>query len=211
MKAFIEFGTGNYADLMPLLSGNWKDKVNKYAEFGGTDFKNYTDEWYGIFVEPMPHCINSMLNHLSNLRSNRYMMIAGVVAGETQLRKVYAGNSRTTYPNPFDVKGFGGSLINRWLHHEQYILINAITLDCLIDLSPYPVDLLRIDCEGAELEIFKSFSFNPCPRHIIIETHDRIIDNTEKYLLEIFHKHGRHAELIQPEKDVPYLISKEIK
>ena len=43
MKAFIEFGTGNYADLLPLLNDDWKDKVHIYSDFGGENLKDYMD------------------------------------------------------------------------------------------------------------------------------------------------------------------------
>lgn len=209
MKAFIEFGTGNYADLLPLLNDDWKDKVHKYSDFGGERFKDYTDTWFGIFVEPMPHCIIEMLNrlHSHGIDGYRYMFFAGIVAGETKPTKVYSGSGVRVFTNPFDVLRVGSSIINRWPHHERYIYVNAITLDDLIDISPYPVDLLRVDCEGAELEIFKSFSFDQCPRHVIVETHDRIINGIEKGLLDIFDKQGRPAEIVKPENDVPYLVS----
>ena len=44
-------------------------------------------------------------------------------------------------------------------------------LDTLIKVSPYPVERLELDIEGAEYPVFESFSFNHKPREIKVAVH----------------------------------------
>ena len=76
------------------------------------------------------------------------------------------------------------------VHKEHGLSLFTFTLDTLIHFCPYPVDLIRVDCEGAELEIFENFSFSPKPRHIIIEPHDWIVKGTTEGLISIFSEQG---------------------
>ena len=73
---------------------------------------------------------------------------------------------------------------------ELGLSLFAVTLDTLISICPYPVDLIRVDCEGSELGIFENFSFDPKPRHVIIEPHDWIVKGTTEGLISIFLEQG---------------------
>ena len=70
---------------------------------------------------------------------------------------------------------------------KKVIKVNGIRLDKFINGT---VDLLKIDCEGAEIDILKSISDNKMGlvKRIIIEYHNNIIQNEDKKILTILNK-----------------------
>lgn len=60
-----------------------------------------------------------------------------------------------------------------------------VSLDTLIKQSKYPVEHLEIDCEGGEVEVFKTFSFKIPPPFIKVACHGPI----KPFLTSIFKKH----------------------
>lgn len=62
--------------------------------------------------------------------------------------------------------------------------------------SLYPVEHLEIDCEGAEVEIFKTFSFSVKPDNVKVAYHGK---EAKKILKSIFHKHGYDVREIDDE------------
>lgn len=63
--------------------------------------------------------------------------------------------------------------------------VKAATLDSLLLKNKISsIDLLVLDFEGQELEILKTFSFNPKPRIIVVETRNSDASNIADVLLE---------------------------
>lgn len=70
---------------------------------------------------------------------------------------------------------------------KKTIKVKGIKLDKFINGK---VDLLKIDCEGAEIDILKSISDNKMGliKRIVIEYHNNIIQNEDKKILTILNK-----------------------
>lgn len=55
-------------------------------------------------------------------------------------------------------------------HKHLHFPCRAITMDMLYEITGYDVDVLKLDCEGAEYHILDE-SFEPIPKQISIEFH----------------------------------------
>ena len=187
MKTFIEFGTGRRADLQWLLLDGWKTQASGQEAVLGNRLVTYTNDWYGILVEPHPASLVELLDHMQYLgiSLDRYQVFSEAITGtprEVSLHPV----ERDHFKQP----DHAATLFNENSKQTQSLKSFSITLDRLLNICPYPVDLIRVDCEGAELEIFENFSFSPKPRHIIIEPHDWIVKGTTEGLISIFSEQG---------------------
>lgn len=79
-------------------------------------------------------------------------------------------------------------------------LIEIISLNRIYDFCGGNVDVLKLDCEGAEYSIFGDSKFKPTPKQISIEFHehchsklhqkhyDKCLDNLLKYYVPVQHE-----------------------
>lgn len=178
MKAFIEFGAAKNPNLSSLLS------------------KGY----HGIFVEPNPLNIIELVHNLKRIEGS-YEIIAGVVGkpSDDLLRTFYFDPVQDPLSEcgGLEVKSqnyaWGGKQNSATLE-ISYV---PISLDELMKHSLYPVEHLEIDCEGAEVEIFRHFSFSVKPDSIKVAYHG---EESKKILKPIFIKHGYDVREIDDEE-----------
>lgn len=188
MKAFIEFGAHTGPNLCDWL----------------------LDSWHGIFVEPHPANLIELFKYLESYEGCSYQVYSGIVLGKTTIGKFYdmRGNIHDkgggAFAEPTEVsrhdevgflgEGFGslevGSEGPDW-KVKGCLSILALTLDMLVQNSPYPIERLEIDCEFAEVDIFQNYSFNVRPKEIKVACHG--VD-TKRTLTDIFENVGYSVE-----------------
>jgi len=89
-----------------------------------------------IAIEPHPAIFEMLKSNCANLPNVK--LVNKAISSNARIVRLYL--SRNEY---------GNSIINKT---QRYIEVEAITLDSLLDK---PVDFIKIDCEGAELDILK--------------------------------------------------------
>ena len=153
-KAFIEFGCCERPNLAHLL----------------------VEGWHGVFVEPHPLSIIRSIEYLNTLENVSYDFYAGVVTGRTQQFAPYKSGSEG-----FSESGYmaevGGVRSDTWnsgfweAHKSPGLTFKTITLDELVARCLYPISHFEIDCEGMEIEIFESYSWDCKPDTMTIALH----------------------------------------
>jgi len=91
--------------------------------------------------------------------------------------------------------------VARWLRSgAQSVLCNLVTISAIIEEYDIEhIDLLKIDCEGAELEALKGIQDEHWSRiqHVIAEVHD--IDGRLDEVLSLVKKHGLTQVIVEKE------------
>ena len=187
VSTFIEFGTGGCPELYWLLQDNWKDYCDRFLIFGGERLVEYTDTWFGIFVEPHPYNLQQTLKKLNEVdpSGKKYQLFSTLIMGSNKIAQFYPSSDFNQIDESASVFITERSIS---LHFP------TMTLDQLVVISPYPVDLIRSDCEGAELEVFENFSFQPKPQHLIIETHGNVLGTAGKLHQFLLNKNYQVSE-----------------
>lgn len=126
--------------------------------------------WFGIFVEPHAHSILTLQKYFEKNRisKNRYLILQNIVSnddsvveyGFTSVDKSCGVNSMMPSKEPF----------------QYTVSMIPITLDQIVGVSKFPVEHIRINCEGAELQILEAYSFNCKPKTFFVETHDILFE-----------------------------------
>lgn len=193
-KTFIEFGCGHGPEMGYLLSPNWRYfPENKLVGTGDRWYEDrlcdalwYVDEWFGLLVEPHPFNIITMHNNLIKEKRENCYMIPGVVASPEREGLVRFGIHQGKDLREID---FACSIV-RFREEFPSLYFFTISLDTLVSYAPHPVELMRIDCEGAEVEILETYSFSVKPTQIILECHDYITPNATDRCYEILDAQG---------------------
>lgn len=183
-KAFIEFG----AYIKPNLS-SW-----------------LYEGWHAILVEPHPLHLIKLMNYLESLEGVSYDVYAAAVRGTTGNCVEFFSGCGTFAERD---ESSGCKIHNRgfyWGNHPGTgIKIFPITLDMLVRESPYPVERLEIDCEGAEREIFENYSFHKKPMEIKVACHGK---GTREFLTPIFENQNYFVEQMDQEHIFCKLLDK---
>jgi FkbM family methyltransferase len=180
-KFFVEIGAANFDTLLPLADAGWK----------------------GIVVEPIP----KMAMELRKIyQDTGVRVIQGAVSdfdGEVEIAVArdddswLSGCSHVISSNHLGFKL--STHPDRKGDFEQTIKSKCFSLDTLLKEVP-SVDLLKVDAEGHELNIFMNYSFNLKPRVIKVE-HKHVSDKILARKLEL------NGYLVWTEKDDIYAIS----
>lgn len=141
-----------------------------------------------LAFEPDPEqyaCLekNVAINHLPNVRAHRvaigtknsYMLTSGNVKSQSSVMQHGGPTVRVT-----------GQRLSTYISPERYI------------------DLLKIDCEGAELEILESIDKHTFEKihRIEVEYHNFIIPHEDELITRMLEKYGFHVS-IKPERHLP--------
>lgn len=148
-----------------------------FVEVGAYDGESFSNTscladsgWKGIYVEPVSdYCLKCSDRH----KNNNVEVINCAISSEESEVEIYIGNALST----LDVEHVKIFSEIPWAREQKFIKdkVNAIRLDTL--LSKYNVkpcfDLLVVDVEGREEDVFFSFDLNHWqPKMIIVELVD---------------------------------------
>lgn len=168
IKAFVEFGVC----------------------YGGTNLPSFLKEgWHGIFVEPHPLNIVKAYESLLSLGDVSFDFYESIVVPDESQIVTFKSGSPTFSELGYSAE-VGGTQSSTWNagHWEKHkgpgLKIAPVTLDRLVQESPYPVERFEIDCEGMELDIFKSYSWIKKPQYIKVAIHGDVKDRLYSIILE---------------------------
>lgn len=123
---------------------------------------------FGYFVECDPYSIPTIFQTLesSNISEDKYAVICMAIAGHNENVTIF--ERRRSFGN---LKNYNELEVNKERTLLQSIYVSCISLDNLIDLFEMKPDLIRINVEGAEVEIIANYSFFHKPQFFEIDTH----------------------------------------
>ena len=168
---FYEIGAAGQV-LSHLLEDDWRTETQQRVEkdellYADPCYFSDIEEWEGYFVDPNPAVTQGGLTN--DIPGHHFNM---AIAGTPRIERVESfivSRGDETYLGLC-------SLANNSLLVDEYDVYNTfyvacVTLDALFDFTQAPPDLLRVDVEGAEHEVFEAYSFKHRPRVIQIDYH----------------------------------------
>lgn len=149
-----------------------------FVDVGGYDGKTFSNTWglaqrgwHGIVIEPVPvHADEARFTHRSHPGVEVVQVAVAASPGSTEL---YISGPYTSSQRESAQRSGQGDL--------DRLEVNSDRLDSLLEAkgAPRRFDLLSVDVEGAEAEVFGSFSLEEWrPQVIILEAHDFHLDVT---------------------------------
>ncbi len=160
-KLFLGYKTDGYFVEVGAYDGEYVSNTSGLADLG----------WQGIYIEPVEQYFKACLNR----HSNNSVRVIHCAAGNKEAEiEIYVGGPLSSMSaetvarfQDFDwAKGF---------HNGQKEKVMQSTLDDILIRNNAPIgfDILSVDVEGYELNVFQGFSINKWkPKMIIVELHD---------------------------------------
>ena len=189
VKAFVEFGSFEGTNLRDLLQ----------------------DGWHGVLVEPHPLSLVKCYEFLLSLGDISFDLYSGIVSPVEGDIVTYKSGS-ATFSQSGHAAEVGGTpsstwTAGHWEHHKgPGLKLVSVTLDRLVRECPYPVDRFEIDCEGMEVDIFESYSWNQKPEYIKVATHGFIIDR----IVSLICKEGYEELHVEGSQDLHFRRDKQL-
>lgn len=182
MKPDYEYPLNYFLKKLNISNGYFVDVGANDGKTGSMTYDLEKNGWTGILIEPNPILVESLKKvrtspvfpyAISSLEGNLPFYI---VEGPDNLH----GLSRFNYTKEFEdhVKKSGGSVQKTIVHVKKIssIMEEAQNIDS--------VDLLKIDVEGHEFEVLKSFDFDKYrPRLIVTEDNFKDADKSVRNFL----------------------------
>lgn len=183
-KFFVEIGAANFDTLLPLAKMGWK----------------------GIVVEPIPYLaeqlrdifadynVNIVEAAISDYNGTIQMIVANEDHWITGASHVVSSNhiGYRLSDHPDRAKDFS----------EGVIRVQCMTLDNLLRSIDH-VDVMKVDVEGHELNVFMNYSFNVKPSVIKVE-HKHVDDKILRRKLET------NGYMVWTESEDLYAVSQEL-
>jgi FkbM family methyltransferase len=183
-----------------------KSNLKVFLEIGTSDFDTNLEfidsgNWRGIMVEPSPPFFSNIKKRASQSKYHYNLILDNSVISDS--------NSFVDFAVSKDVEGWqrGISTViseshegtclynlgnNKEVSYDKVIKAPCLTLDTLLDkYNIVHLDYLKVDTEGHELNIFKSYSWTVKPTFLKIEK--KHIDET--VLVSILEKNGYRVYL----------------
>jgi FkbM family methyltransferase len=183
MKSDYEYPLNYFLEKMNLMKGKFVDVGANDGEIGSMTYDLEKNGWTGILIEPNP----ILVENLKKIRTSPvYPFAISSVEGDLPFYIVEGpgnshGLSRFNYTQEFEdhVKQIGGAVTKTIVPVRKIssIMKEASNLES--------VDLLKIDVEGHELEVLKSFDFKKYrPRLIVTEDNFKDSDKSVRLFLK---------------------------
>lgn len=182
MKPSYEYPLNYFLEKLHISQGKFVDVGANDGKIGSMTYDLEKNGWSGILIEPNP----TLVENLKKIRTSPVFPYAissqegdlpfYIVEGPDNLH----GLSRFNYTKEFEehVVRSGGSVKKTLVHVKKLssIMKEAQGLD--------RVDLLKIDVEGHEFEVLKSFDFDTFkPRLIVTEDNFKDADKSVRHFL----------------------------
>lgn len=187
-QTFIEIGASNFDTLLPLARSGWR----------------------GVVVEPIPFYAAKLREVVEDERLDVRVVEAAITThnGQTQMYECLERDQQWTRGISHLVNQTGTKLLelaaNKHLK-RKLITVTAYRLDTLLwDLLSLqhlerPIDFMKIDVEGHELDILKNYTWNLRPTMLKVE-HKHCDDQQMRKILE------NHGYMVWTEQDDLYAI-----
>jgi len=182
MKSDFEYPLEYFLKKLHLLKGKFVDVGANDGITGSMTYALEKNGWSGILIEPNPALVENIKKARTSpvfqyaISSQKGELPFYLVEGPANLH----GLSRFDYTKEFDehIKRSGGSIKKTMVHVEKisHIIEEAKMFD--------KIDLLKIDVEGHEFEVLKSFDFERYqPTLIVTEDNFKDADKSVRNLL----------------------------
>lgn len=173
----------NIGELYTKLFG--EDVNRTFVEVGAYDGESFSNTsfladigWKGIYIEPTLEYAQACLNRHVN---NNVSVIRCAVGSEEKIVEIYQGGTLTT-PLKSQVEMYDQVDWAKGHHHGKSFSVKQRRLDTLLkkcEIQPL-FDLLVVDVEGYEPEVFNSFDLGFWkPKVMIVEIEDKHPSFTE--------------------------------
>lgn len=149
-----------------------------FVEVGAYDGESFSNTsgladmgWNGLYIEP----IKDLASKCASRHARNKVLVANLAVGpEEKIVEIYYGHTLTTLKQE-QVEMYEQIDWAKGHHQGQKFQVKQIPLDKVLKKSSVPVgfDLLVVDVEGYEFEVFKSFDLTHWkPRVMIVEIED---------------------------------------
>ena len=183
MKASYEYPLGYFTEKLHMGIGVFVDVGANDGIHGSMSYQLEKEGWSGILIEPNPLLVNRLREVRTSpvfqcaISSNEGDLPFYIVEGPGNID----GLSRFDYSKEFEdhVKSCGGSV--------KKSIVNVRKISNVIEEAKNisKIDLLKIDVEGHEFDVLKSFDFDKYhPSLIITEDNFKDSDKSVRYFLE---------------------------
>lgn len=182
MKADYEYPLEYFLEKLHLSNGKFVDVGANDGKTGSMTYDLERNGWSGILIEPNPMLVENIKKIRTSpvfqnaISSNEGELPFYIVEGPSNLH----GLSRFNYTKEFEdhVKRSGGS-VNKTIVKVKKV---SSIMSEAHDLNK--VDFLKIDVEGHEAEVLKSFDFDKFkPTLIVTEDNFKDADKTVRHFL----------------------------
>lgn len=150
-----------------------------FVEIGAYDGENFSNTsgladagWHGIYVEPVPNFAE--LCRRRHSRNKHVRIVTAAVSDYLGFGDIFLGETLTTLSSA-QVRDYQNIDWAAGLHSGQSMKVGIITLDYLLRSHSVKknFDVLVVDVEGAEHEVFSKFCLsNWRPKIVIVELED---------------------------------------
>lgn len=190
MKSDFEYPLNYFLNKLNITKGKFVDIGANDGQKGSMTYDLEKNGWSGILIEPNPILVENLKKVRTSpvypyaISSTEGDLPFYIVAGPDNLH----GLSRFDYTQEFEdhIKKCGGTVTKTMVHVKKIssIMQEAQNLES--------VDLLKIDVEGHEFEVLKSFDFEKFhPRLIVTEDNFKDTDKSVRLFL-----HSKNYEVI---------------
>ena len=181
----VFFEVGGYGAYACYLSEwDWVAASRRRMEVDGKellvplDFGRFYDKWDVYYVEPLAKNMNWLQREVSvHYPESHFIQVAvGGYDRFEELEVVDIGKvANGFFGSDYAASIMGSSLFNESMPETilpgYSFYTHVVTLDTLFkNLGVYP-NVLRLDVEGAEVDVLLSYSFDPKPRIIQVDAH----------------------------------------
>lgn len=179
-KHFVEIGAANFETLLPLAKMGWSGIVVEPVPYLAEQLK---EMFYGYDVTIIQKAVSDYNGEVELIVSNEDSWVTGIshIVSENHLGVKLS-------EEPENKNNF-----------SETISVPCVTLDTLLNNYDH-VDLMKVDTEGHELNIFMNYSFKIKPSLIKVE-HKHIDDNILRRKLET------NGYMVWTEKDDLYAVN----
>ena len=200
---FVEIGTGHHAEWTYLIRDDWRDiarrkKWTNRLRALPDSWLSETGNWHGYLVEAHPSNFSLLVEKTvadKKLRPflHRLTFINAAISGTSHFTTMgmEAGKLKNLFVNRFaltEARPFHPSAVDNTVNFGVF----TVSLETLFSaIGHKQIDLLRMDVEGAEMLILKTYPFRLKPRILSVEHHSK---TSEDFVQSILEKQGYRVD-----------------